>query len=49
VAGERVGIGASIGMVIESDRKTSLDHMLARADSAMYEAKSGGRSRLVAA
>jgi diguanylate cyclase (GGDEF)-like protein len=49
VVGESVSIGASIGMVIESDRRTSLDHLLARADSAMYEAKSGGRSRLVAA
>lgn len=36
-------------MVIESDRRTSLDHLLARADEARYEAKSGGRSRLVAA
>ena len=40
VNGELVTIGASMGMVVEPNRRASFDSLLARADAAMYEAKS---------
>ncbi|MFV3126009.1 GGDEF domain-containing protein [Niveispirillum sp. KHB5.9] len=46
--GRAISLTASIGLAVREDRPESLDRLLARADHALYEAKRGGRNRVVA-
>lgn len=39
------GVGASVGVAMSPDHGTEVDELLAVADAALYEAKSGGKSR----
>lgn len=39
------GVGASVGIAMSPDHGTEVDELLAVADAALYEAKSGGKSR----
>ena len=41
----RVSIGASVGIALSPDHGSRVDDLLAVADAALYEAKSGGKSR----
>ncbi len=46
--GQRVSLSASIGLATMRENE-SLDQLLARADELLYQAKSGGRDRVIAA
>ena len=41
----RVTVGASVGIALSPDHGSEVDDLLAVADAALYEAKSGGKSR----
>jgi len=45
VRGSTVSIGASVGVTMFSDGADTYDSVVARADSAMYQAKADGRGR----
>lgn len=47
VEGIKIGGTVSIGVEITNDYKSDVDHLLGRADEALYEAKNGGRNRVV--
>ena len=47
VEGITVHVGVSIGIVAADDDTTEADQLLARADAAMYDAKSRGRGQYV--
>jgi diguanylate cyclase (GGDEF)-like protein len=49
VAGHAVGATVSIGAASAHELVTNIDALIARADSALYDAKGGGRNRLHAA
>ena len=44
IDGHRCVIGASVGIMIDSDGQTSAEEILRNADLALYEAKAQGRS-----
>jgi diguanylate cyclase (GGDEF)-like protein len=45
VEGHRISIGATIGIALAPDHGTIADELMAKSDSALYEAKAGGRGR----
>jgi diguanylate cyclase (GGDEF)-like protein/PAS domain S-box-containing protein len=45
--GERVGIGASVGIAFIDEHATGIDAVLTQADAAMYDAKAVGRAEVV--
>lgn len=47
IRGERVALGASLGVIECNPEQTSWDDCVALADRALYEAKRGGRNRVV--
>ncbi|PKU23842.1 sensor domain-containing diguanylate cyclase [Telmatospirillum siberiense] len=47
--GQTFQITASFGVAGTDDNQTTLDHLLAKADLALYQAKDGGRNRTVVA
>lgn len=47
VANELLRVSASVGMAIYPDHGASLDELITRADTSMYEAKRSGRNRVI--
>ncbi|MFN4104028.1 MAG: GGDEF domain-containing protein, partial [Tepidimonas sp.] len=47
--GETIRPTISVGLAMAADDDTTLSDLLRRADAAMYEAKAGGRNRVVCA
>jgi diguanylate cyclase (GGDEF)-like protein/PAS domain S-box-containing protein len=49
IGGETITAGASIGIAVADDESETAEHLLRRADAAMYAAKTAGGSRVVRA